>query len=327
VKSVGVSYKPLALLFITVLLATSLLIVDASAAQLIPKPSVPEFTVYLVNHPYDVPATLPTYTTDPYTGEQKQVSPGSPGNYTDKISIELWILNKQPSYSNATTDFTPYFNVRTKGHFEENWSVIGGCYQMEYMLNSNDTRPYIQGYKPAQTGYRYTVLNFSSTVPLRYYGIGGPTYPPNATVDFQVKVAIGHVAPVIRYEGHIIIAVPYEDTGIALDAESDWSETQSITINQNNTVLASTLENPANPELTPIPLPTDTPHPTVTPAYTKSPETTATQKPTSTNTIGNSQSSMNTWLLIAAVVFLIFAIWLFLFVRNRRIKKNKPSGY
>ncbi len=323
----GVSYKPLALLFITALLASNLLMVEASSAQSIPKPSVPEFTVYLVNHPYDVPSTSPTYTTDPYTGEQKQVTPGSAGYHADNVSIELWILNKEPCYSNGTTDFTPYFNVRTKGHFDQDWADLGFIIQLPYVMHCDATRPYLYKYQSAQTGNAYTVLTYSSTVPVQYYFSDTIKYPPNATVDFQVKAAIGHIAPVIRSESHITFSVPYEDTDIALDAESDWSETRSITINQNNTVLASTLENPARPQSEKMPLLTDTPNPTATPAPTKSPETTATQKPTSTNTIDNSQSlSINTWLIIAAIAFLIVAIWLFLFVRNRNLKRNNHEA-
>ncbi len=307
-----------------VLLAYCILMAQSKSAQLIPKPSVPEFTVYLVNHPYDVPSTSPTYTTDPYTGEQKLVTPGSAGYHVDNFTIELWILNQQPSYSNGTTTFMPYYDVRTKGYYEQNWTELGYSFNAKVKMDSNETRAYFMYCYPIQYGSKYTVLTYSSTSPARYHPTDSVTYPPNATVDFQVKTVVGHTSPMVEFASHGIIGFPFDGAGTALDVQSDWSETQSITINQNNTVLASTLENPTNPQSTPIPLPTDTPHATSTPATTKNPEITATQKPTSTNTIDNSQAlSVNTLLLIIAAIALpIVVIAVLLFVRNRKLKRS-----
>ena len=50
------------------------------------KPSVPEFTVKLVAHPYDVPTT---YSTDPYTGETITHA----GYHMENKSIEVSIKN------------------------------------------------------------------------------------------------------------------------------------------------------------------------------------------------------------------------------------------
>jgi hypothetical protein len=252
----------IALLLIFLALASVSLVVPAKA-QSIPVPSVPQFTVYLVNHPYDVPSTSPTYTTDPYTGEQKQLTTGSTGYHADNVTIELWIRNQQSSYSNGTTTFTPYYDVRTKGHYEQVWTELDKPFKAQYSVNSNQTRSYIQGYYPTQPNSRYTVLTFSSTVPAAYYSTDIVTYPPNATVDFQVSTIIGHESPLIAYESHITIAVPYKTTGVAIDAQCDWSETQSITIS-NNSVLASTLQNPSISTATPVPLPTDIPTSAIT---------------------------------------------------------------
>ena len=41
------------------------MIVKPANAQSIPKPSVPQITVALVDHSYDTPPTTPTYTIDP----------------------------------------------------------------------------------------------------------------------------------------------------------------------------------------------------------------------------------------------------------------------
>ena len=66
--------------------------VEPTEPASIPKPSVPEFTVKAVSHPYDVPTT---YSTDPYTGETITHE----GYHVENKSIEVWIKN-QP--------FTPY---------------------------------------------------------------------------------------------------------------------------------------------------------------------------------------------------------------------------
>ena len=58
--------KYLSLCLVVILAASSLLMVIPTNAQTIPKPSVPEFSVMLVSHPYDV---APTTTIDPYTGK------------------------------------------------------------------------------------------------------------------------------------------------------------------------------------------------------------------------------------------------------------------
>ncbi len=87
----------------------------------IPTPSVPSFALYYVDHPYDVAPVAPTYTTNPYTGETQQTSPGSPGYHVDNTSIELWILNQQYIYY---SNYHLYYDVRTRGHFEQNWTDV-----------------------------------------------------------------------------------------------------------------------------------------------------------------------------------------------------------
>ncbi|MCJ7763000.1 hypothetical protein MUP38_06065, partial [Candidatus Bathyarchaeota archaeon] len=60
--------KRVALLFIVILTVSSLKVGNFALAS-ITKPSVPEFTVKLADHSYDVPPST-TATTDPYTGKQ-----------------------------------------------------------------------------------------------------------------------------------------------------------------------------------------------------------------------------------------------------------------
>src|SRR3990172_3290742 len=83
--------KKFVLLLILILTASSLTAVNLANAS-IPKPSVPEFTLKLVDSSYDEPTT---YSTDPYTG--KQVT--HEGYHVESRTIELKIKN-QP--------FTPF---------------------------------------------------------------------------------------------------------------------------------------------------------------------------------------------------------------------------
>ena len=89
-----------------------------ASAQSIPKPSVPEFTVKFVDYSYDVPTTT---SIDPYTG--KTVTNQS--YHVENRTIQLEIKN-QPfnSYIANGQNISFYFNVREKGHYEENWTTI-----------------------------------------------------------------------------------------------------------------------------------------------------------------------------------------------------------
>ena len=81
----------------------------------ITKPSVPEFTLVLVDSSYDVPTT---YSIDPYTGENITHH----GYHVEDKKIGMKIKN-QPftSYYDDSLGQTVsfYYNIRFKGHFEE----------------------------------------------------------------------------------------------------------------------------------------------------------------------------------------------------------------
>jgi hypothetical protein len=88
----------------------------------IPKPSVPTFTVQLVDRSYDVPASS---SVDPYSGQ----TINHPGYHVENYSIELTILNQPFSpvtvyegTSNWTANF--YYNVHMKGHFSDAWITL-----------------------------------------------------------------------------------------------------------------------------------------------------------------------------------------------------------
>ena len=165
------------------------------SAAPIAEPSVPEFSLKVVAHPYDVP---PTTTTDPYTGENIITSYGY---REENKSIEVTIKN-QPFTStlDASGNYTSlYYDVRFKGYYTDVWRYA----YKDYNASDSD----------------YTVLSIS----LRQIGsvsVGGK-------IDFQVRALIGYkitkaydsiLPPEMRYY--------HEFIGQA----GDWSSTQTITI-------------------------------------------------------------------------------------------------
>ena len=64
---------------------------ESAFAQSLSKPSVPEFSLKLAAHPYDVP---PTYEIEPYTGEK--VLPEE-GYHVENRSVEITISRLVPS--------------------------------------------------------------------------------------------------------------------------------------------------------------------------------------------------------------------------------------
>lgn len=221
------------LLVAAFLVVSSLLVVYSVSAQAIPKPSVPEFNLKLVDNSYDVPPippTTPTYTTDPYSGKQVINSSGSsgiPGYHVENKTIELWIKNQQYGYSNGST-FHVYYDVRTKGHFGENWTdlyptVDAPTMRFNISFNGNPA-PYIVS-NPVQSNSDYTIISLNGN------------YPDGDQADFQVRAVIGHDSPYYagRNYGGNFIYNDYFLQGVAFDTNSDWSPTQTFTMPNTST--------------------------------------------------------------------------------------------
>ncbi len=200
----------LVLLAPIMLLAQSNLVLPITEAS-IPKPSVPEFTVKLVNNWYDVPTT---YSTDPYTGETIT----HPGYRVDNKTVELSIKNQPFAYSFNGSTYHLCYNVRTKPHFVEDWDELYPVTDRYTSGGINYERAkYVSG--PIQSSSAYTVLSFPDD------------YPANARVDFQVQAIVGHDAQVYVND-HPLAPYPigHYEQGIAFDTAGDWSNTQTITI-------------------------------------------------------------------------------------------------
>jgi hypothetical protein len=191
--------KRAALLLIPILALASLIMVETVFAQPIAKPSVPEFTVKLVEHPYDVPTT---YSIDKYTGENIT----NPGYHVENKTIEISIKNPPTFYGENNI---LYYNVRVKGHFEKNWTEL-------------------QSYS-AQSDSEYTVLS----LPVYYPPKAQVDFQVEAIIvhSYENRVfsddwlAQHPLAEVMQPGLEDIYEQEFEIVGT-----SGWSETQTVTI-------------------------------------------------------------------------------------------------
>jgi hypothetical protein len=202
------------------------MMVESASAQSISTPSVPEYTVQLVNRSYDEP---PTYQTDPYTGQTVLIRDG---RHVDNKTFDFTIKN-QPftPYKNADGKGVElYYKIRHKGQFEE-WSTISA--PKEDIAQSS--------------GSGSTFVSFI---------VGEGTWggiSPNGIVDIQVKALIGYYS---------LVDDPYNrpwDQSAVFTAvgESDWSNTQTITVPEGSVSTSS--PNPTSPTTSASQNPTPTP--------------------------------------------------------------------
>lgn len=202
----------LASTLILLLAACILTMVESVSASSIPKTSVPEFSLGYVDNSYDVP---PEYAKDPYTGKSIIAQEGY---HVRNRSIEITIKNQA---------FTPYQNenghtgslfyfVRTKGHFEE-WPP----YEPQTIITSYSEYP--DGFVYVQNS-DYTV----TTHRVEDIAAGGE-------VDVQIKAVVGYRVVI---EDQWVPGIPRGDfttpphhSEFTVFQESDWSNTQTITVN------------------------------------------------------------------------------------------------
>jgi hypothetical protein len=279
--------KLFALLTIFIFSASAMLMAFPSGV-LAAYPSVPEFSVAYVDHSYNVPVTHWT-TTDPYTGEQINHSSG--GEHVDNRTIDVTIKNqpftpyKDPS-SNQTVYL--YYNVRSKGHFED-WNTA----------NSGHNQGGLQA-----TTSTYTVVSFN---------IGYWNVPQGGQIDFQVQASLSYTAN--TYSGSCFTGSQTTPVGT-----SDWSAAQTLTIG-NPTPSSSTPQPITTPNQ---PNPTFNPYlPTASPIPPQSPTATPTQPNILTGVFSGSNWEQ-TALIVMAVVIACFVIVVVALLRKIAVKKTLP---
>jgi hypothetical protein len=217
--------KRAALLLVAMLAVSSLIIVESASAQSIPKPSIPDFTLKVVAHPYDVP---PEYEINPYTGKNEMTEAGY---HVENKSIEVTIRN-QPftSTSDENGNYANlYYTVRFKGRYADKWNYY------PHDMDSNYTTAPSTPFNASDA--EYTTI----TVGLATYLLNN--VPAGGQVDFQVEAFIGYEKRVDYFflgdEGHYYTFTAFERSG--------WSETQTITIPEGQT------STPSSAITTPIP--------------------------------------------------------------------------
>ena len=192
--------KLVVLLVIGVLAASNLVTVGFVFAQSVPKPLVPDFTLKLVSHPYDVP---PTYEMDPYTGEEVLTAESY---HVENKSVEITIKNQPYSYSVNGSSAWLVYQVVVKGHYEETGITL-------YWFDK-----YTGGNLPRQSSFEHTVIS----VPADDYPMGGE-------VDFQVQAISIYETQLTVYPLTISSAGAYDVLGYAIGEFGDWSDFQTVT--------------------------------------------------------------------------------------------------
>jgi hypothetical protein len=200
--------KCIALLLITCLVVSSLLVftVTPVTAQAGYKPSVPQFTVKLIDNSYDIPPTTTT-TTNPYTGEKTTIT--NPGYHVEKYDIEVTIKNQPFTYYTNTEgyDCALYYDVQKKAHFDEKWQSSSSYYPFTNIEQSS-SKETIVTYTLSENG-------------------GFLTKPPlGGQLDFRVEAFIGYWRDPTPQES----ALGIREQILTREESSGWSSIQTITI-------------------------------------------------------------------------------------------------
>ncbi len=260
-------------LTVSVTLTTNLAYAQASA------PSVPQFTLQYVNSSY---TTAPTYTTNPYTGQTTETSPGS---YVDNQTIVVTIQNQPftPFIDSSGNTSQLYYNIRCKGHFEQ-------------FTSDTDLGSYGQGGILVSTSPD-TVVSFD----IASWGI-----PSGGQVDFQVQAFIGYT---YYNEGECFTA------NVVTLGESAWSNTETITIPKG--AVSTSTSSPTG--YTPTPSPTSYTSTQSNSTSTPSPFQNPTATPIQVSSIGGvlKFNWQQIAVLIMAVVIAVLAVALALAMRRK----------
>ena len=207
--------KTARLLFILALAFSSLITLESACAQSTPKPSVPEFTVQLVDRSYDV---APTYKTDEYTGKTV-VDRG--GYHVENRTIEVAIKNQPFSNSSVGRTYHLFYNVRFKGHFGKDWNEVPSVVTLNNSpSNFSDCISIHSSRLLQQSSSENTTFCFSAN-----------EYPPNAQIAFQAEAVLGHDSQAWVTDDPFNWSNPaHYYPAVAFDETSGWSSTQTITI-------------------------------------------------------------------------------------------------
>lgn len=212
---------------IVLLLALSICLIfqPASAAQTVPKPATPEFSLRYVKASCNLTTFYPS---DGSTITQQ----------VDNSTVEIIIKNQLYTYANGNITYLLFYDIQTKSHFEDSWV---DHYPLSYKLNDlwgGGYSWYISAGNPSFQEYNsdYTVLSLPSKL-----------YPINT--DFSVKALVGYSSfyyntPKNYHPLDLRLIGRPSIPAVAFDTSSEWSNAQTVSLTQ--------------PSSTPTPNPTTT---------------------------------------------------------------------
>lgn len=244
------------------------------------KLSTPTFTVTYTDDSYD---TTSYPTTNPYTGESIEV----PIKHIDDRTLQFKI-----NYKSNTRD-SLHFVIQMKGHYSSNWTTV-------YNGWANSSGPEV------------TIWSFSTfrgqgiSGEQGYFYKGGDSFyvPAEGQLDFQVKAQTwGEVM------AETSATNPFGGSITTLFGESDWSSTQTVTIDSNAPTSA--------------PSPTEAVTITPTPTLPSSPTTSST--PDDHDTEPLSSLSWEVTALLAGLVGAVAALGVGMFLLWRRVNSKPVS--
>jgi hypothetical protein len=218
-------HKIITLLFMLSTLL-SLITINLSFAQF-SKPTVPEFTLNVVEHPYNV---APITTIDPYTG--KTVITQAEYN-VENTSIQIVIKNQPFTPYNSNGEYIVLsYNVSLKGHYDDSWKYYPNAYWKIPLIASKSD---------------YTVISFGSD-----YNESDPysyqwDVPDSGKVDFRVEALIGYYNETITL--YPIPGGEFHNFQF-IGESSGWSNTQTLTIDNSQIPTPTPSQESQQPDLT-----------------------------------------------------------------------------
>ena len=192
--------KHAALLLVTMLAMSSLILVKTSCAQIgVTNPSIPAFDVTFHTYQHYIP---PTYGVDPSTGKAVTIKEG----YTE---VQKWVrvdIGGQPfiRYNNSDGQLISlHYNVRWKGNHDNAWQYIPQDIHYGDAADPWDTQA------------------IGCSISIGFKGIESPASgwmklldPAVTQIDFQVEALIGY----------------YTTDNVFIGQSSGWSNTQTLII-------------------------------------------------------------------------------------------------
>jgi hypothetical protein len=224
-NNAGKTQAILATLIIT-LACLILPIVGSVGAQVVSKPSVPEFKIKYVDNSYDIP---PTYGTDQYTG---QTIVTQQGQHVDNRSIEITIKNQPfaPYSDGSGNTINRFYDLKYKGSYGNTWTAM---YENQTLIDWYD-----QPSSPALE-YGFVIQDYSDQYTIISYHLS----PATGKMDFQVQALEGYTTKYSADSHFLWSTYGY----IFYGEKSGWSNTQTISFPEG------TITNSLNTDPTPEP--------------------------------------------------------------------------